>query len=139
MTANTYLSQLKAERRAQTGILAFTQSSQMIRDGYFKKLRQFSSTAMAGTDDNRNTKNPSTNAPEVSEYPPHVAASLYSVLSAYSQCICLPGHTGLCHPTRLRLQEEFMNVDGYVGFDMLFAASPTVCDYWQDIQVRVAM
>ena len=135
---SAYRIQQEAEKRARNGITAFAKGPSAVREQLFKKLDQFSKATMAVVEDDAADR-VKTDMPDAEDYPPHVNSSLYSVLMAHSLCTCSSGCTAQRHPARLRLRENIVKVDGYVGFDMVFSASPEGCDYWQDMQLRVSM
>lgn len=118
-----------------------------MREGYFKKLDQFSRAVMVVRYEESKEPGTKVQIPDTDEYPPHVNSSLYSVLRAHSLCTCTStsdcGSTGTGsvkrHPARLRLRDEIVKVDGCVAFDLLLSASPTANDYWQDLQMRVSL
>ncbi|KAK9777055.1 putative Peptidase S8/S53 domain-containing protein [Seiridium cardinale] len=135
-----YRSSQEAENRVRDGVLEFANESSLVREGYFKKLDQFSKRAMVVADQASKTRT-KTAVPDADDYPPHVNSSLYSVIQAHSLCTCTPGHGHVQarHHRRRRLTSETVKVDGCVAFDMLLSASPTAWDYWQDVQMRVSM
>jgi hypothetical protein len=88
-----------------------------VREGYFKKLNQFSKCALV---QEVKTKKKPTAMSDPDDYPSYVNSSLYSVMQAYSLCTCTPGYRigKSRHHGRLRLKSEIVKYDDCIAFDM---------------------
>ncbi|WYZ37657.1 hypothetical protein EsH8_II_001163 [Colletotrichum jinshuiense] len=121
----------------QKCLLNFTRDPPYLIDQYLRKLQKFSKLVDVVDDHNGNrTKTSKGDGSTAEEYPSHVDADLYAVLSrSHSLCTCFKDSIteSKRHLARLKLRGEIVKIDGHVGFDMLFSA----WDHWQDLQLRV--
>ncbi|KAI8269269.1 putative subtilisin [Colletotrichum sp. SAR11_239] len=128
--------------QVRRGILSFvTSASPNVIDQYFKNLDRFSKQISIEDDDKGSNRTKTGSNAATEDYPAHVNAELYAVLKSHSLCTCFAGRPRdrSRHHARLRLRDDVVKDDEQIIFDMLFSESPTVWDYWQDLQFRVSV
>ena len=115
-----------------------------------KKLERFAEKALEADEDGEahGQKRNAADEETPDAYPTHVNSSLYAALKQHSLCTCTwkrlcnasgaSEHRG-AHHARLRLNDKIVKINECVAFDMLFSASPSALDHWQELQLRVAM
>ncbi|KAF7543160.1 hypothetical protein G7Z17_g10966 [Cylindrodendrum hubeiense] len=107
------------EDRVRQGLISFSKASPYVIEQYLKKLEKFSKSVVVTDDNDRiSDKAKRGDRSTVEEYPAHVNTDLYAIL---------------------RLRDDIVKVNGHVAFDMLFSASPTGWDHWQDLQLRLPL